>query len=496
MKAQASCRPDIYFSDYFGVTAQELDDYGAFDISLVTDLPLFIDPFLLFNSEDPDYQRLHEEIINYLRFLRRKSEGGGIGEGALKAWYLFQEVKQNWLGFSRTNNDGHGLGRKFARTLNANLVNVFRDFGSETVTRGHHLEKLCLISSGVGKDMISDFTTNLIKDYLLDFTQEFAQQCVPRSLRQRRPVGRAMFSYRTEKWMSKLYDLPSYRGDFVILTPKDLLTRDDTWISHADMVRRFDEIPLAVDNDQLRAEINAYLYAQMPKDRKPSSEDRSAAARSTLVRFPQLIDFYIRLKEDDGDQATSVSGQRVSESEHLYVQQFGEIAELLGRETLFYGVPGNTKEETRQKIEFLKDVIENKGGHALFYDRKGQAIEREQDVQIMFRLVWSGTLSDVSREANDGRGPADFKISRGSKDKTLVEFKLAGNSHLKKNLQRQLEIYQAASDAEAGYKVIIFFSEQQLARVNNILEELGMLADSNIFLVDARRDNKPSGSKA
>jgi hypothetical protein len=496
MKARASGRPNIYFSDHFGVTEQELDDHGAFDISLVTDLPLFIDPFLLFNSDDPQYQGLHEEIIHYLRFLRVKSEQGGIGEGALKAWYLFQEVKQNWLGFSRTNNVGHGLGRGFARALNANLVNVFRDFGRETVTRGHHLEKLCLISSGVGKDMISDFTTNLIKDYLLEYTQEFAQQHLPRSLRQRGPVSRAVFSYKTERWMSKSYDLPSYRGDFVILTPKNLLTRDDTWISQADMVRRFEEIPFAVDNDQLRAEMNAYLYAQMPKDREPSSEDKSVAARSTLMRFPQLIDFYIRLKEDDGDQATSVSGERVSESEHLYVQQFGEIAELLGRETPFYGVPGNTKEETRQKIEFFKDVVENKGGHLLFYDRTGQPIEREQDVQIMFRLVWFGTPSDVSRETNDGRGPADFKISRGSKDKTLVEFKLASNSHLKKNLQKQLEIYQAASDAEAGYKVIVFFSEQQLTRVNDILEDLGMLADSNIFLVDARRDNKPSGSMA
>ena len=28
-----------------------MDEYGAFDISVVSDLPLFIDPFLLFNSK-------------------------------------------------------------------------------------------------------------------------------------------------------------------------------------------------------------------------------------------------------------------------------------------------------------------------------------------------------------------------------------------------------------------------------------------------------------
>lgn len=42
---------NIYFSDYFGVIKEELDAYGAFNISLINDLPVFIDPSLLFGSE-------------------------------------------------------------------------------------------------------------------------------------------------------------------------------------------------------------------------------------------------------------------------------------------------------------------------------------------------------------------------------------------------------------------------------------------------------------
>lgn len=41
----------VYFSDYFGVNIDDIDEYGAINISLINDLPLFIDPFLLFNSE-------------------------------------------------------------------------------------------------------------------------------------------------------------------------------------------------------------------------------------------------------------------------------------------------------------------------------------------------------------------------------------------------------------------------------------------------------------
>jgi hypothetical protein len=35
---------ELYFSDYYGVDASVLQGYGAFNPSLVSDLPLFIDP--------------------------------------------------------------------------------------------------------------------------------------------------------------------------------------------------------------------------------------------------------------------------------------------------------------------------------------------------------------------------------------------------------------------------------------------------------------------
>ena len=164
--------------------------------------------------------------------------------------------------------------------------------------------------------------------------------------------------------------------------------------------------------------------------------------------------------------------------------------------TPFYKIPGNTLAETREKIYFFKDIIENKGGYRIFYGSSGEPIRQERDAHILFRLVWHGTPSDVSREVDDGRGPADYKISRGAADKTLVEFKLAGNTQLKRNLTKQLELYGKASDAQAGFKVIIYFSEQELIRVQGILRELRMEADARIVLVDARSDNKPSASKA
>lgn len=487
---------DIYFSDYFDVTEELIEDYGAFNISLVTDLPLFIDPFLLFNSDKPEYQALHDDIIRYLRFLRTKSEKGGISQALIKAWYCFSEVKQNWLGFCEDGNTGRGLGNGFANALDLNLNHVFQNFGKEQITIGSHLEKLCLIKAGVGRDMISDFTTNLIKDFLLTYTSNFAKEFINSDYVKTVSVPRACFSYDYERWMPKKYLLPFYNDDFVILTPKDILTKDDTWISHSDMVNRFHDIPDAVDNDQLRAEINNYFYTRIPVDKEPTKEEIAYAISSTLSKYPELIDYYIRMKEDKGDEAVAASSSKVLESDLLYIKQFGGLADLLQKQTIFYQIPGKTKDETLEKIRFFKDVIENKGGHRIFYGSDGKPVRRERDVHILFRLVWHGTPSDVSREVDDGRGPADFKISRGADDKTLVEFKLASNTQLKRNLEKQLDIYKKASDAEAGYKVIIFFTEQEFVRVQGILRDLKMDKDQNVILVDAMSENKPSASKA
>ena len=97
---------------------------------------------------------------------------------------------------------------------------------------------------------------------------------------------------------------------------------------------------------------------------------------------------------------------------------------------------------------------------------------------------------------NDGRGPADFKASRGASDKTIIEFKLAKNSNLKNNLDPQAAIYQRASDAKRSITVILYFHNSELLRTQRILRELTLEGADNIVLIDARKDNKPSGSKA
>ena len=492
---------DVYFSDYFKVDQDVLERYGAFNISLVTDLPLFIDPFLLFNSKNPQYRKLHDDIINYLRFLKDKSLTQSIDSGALKAWYTFREVKQNWLGFSAIGNSGSGLGTDFAKALNENLVKVFDTPGQKQITQGSHLEKLCLIKDGVGRDNISDFTTNLIKGFLLEYTQTFAQRHISQDRRATFRVERAYFNYRTESWEERTFDLPKFNGGYVILTPKALLTKDDTWINKEDLFNDFDQIPTMIDDEELRFKVNNYFMSQLSLDperagKKPTKKERAAAAAATFQKFaPELIDYYIKFKEAQGEQATSISGKKVAFSEVLYVakvQQFRAGLENTG----FYLPTATSYEEARKKINDLKGYIENNDGYRLFYNN-GERTHGEKELQLLFGLIChNSTLSDVNREPNNGRGPVDATLSRGRLDKTLVEFKLASNKKLEQNLQKQVEIYQKANGTQLSFKVIVYFSEDELLKVSAILNKLGIAGNPQIILIDARNDNKPSASNA
>lgn len=485
--------PLLYFSDVFGIERAVVADYGAFDVSLVADLPLFIDPFLLFNSTDPKYQALHEGIITYMRFLYDKSLAGDVTPGLLEAWYRFKEVKQTWLGFARLGNEGLGLGRRFASSIHQSFPRVF-DPKSEAITTSRHLEKLCLIAGGVGRDTISDFTTNLIKRYLLEYTQTFARQHIAADRRRSFRVPKSSFNYDTESWETRTYDLPAHGADFVLLVPCDILTRDDTWINSHDLIEQFDSIPIAISDAALRAEVNNYFRSILPK--KPKAKDRSDAVQRTIRKYPELVDYYIKHKEETGDAAQSISQEKVERAAALFLENFGQLVQLLQQETEFYHSAGDSYAEALARANYLKQVIENNDGYKLFYDSKKQPIRREEDLQVAYKLVWYGSTLDVNREVNNGRGPVDFKVSKGASDKVLVEFKLASNSQLRANLAKQVEIYEQANESKHSIKVILFFTAAEKKRVDGILKELTLTGSERIVLVDARRDNKPSASRA
>jgi hypothetical protein len=487
----------VFFSEFFDITESDLKEHGAFDISLINDLPLFIDPFLLFGSKNPNYQKLHTDILNYLSFLKGKAVRS-LSSGHLKAWYYFPEVKQTWLGYSLSGNEGRGLANKFGQSLSTSINYVFADLGNERITTSSHLEKACLFHTGVGRDNISDFACNLIKAYLLEYTEKFALKYLEPNQIKSIKVDKVYFDYTLNKWMPKHYTLPYIFNDYVILTPIDILTKDEVWISKNDLYGNFEDVCNSVPNDQLRAEVNEYFYHNIPAPepgKRPSQKAKNEAVAKTLEQYPQLIDYFIKDKEENKEGAKRLSEEKIEEIKALFQVGVQELINAL-TQTKFYTLPAaDSYESSYQRVLYMKQVIENNDGYRIFYT-KGKPLKRESDLQVIYKLTWFASDYDVNREVNNGRGPVDYAVSKGQHDKTLIEFKLASNSSLKKNLENQVKVYEKASQTRKSIKVILYFDSIEFAKVNAILKDLKLDMDKSIVLIDAGKDNKPSASKA
>src|SRR5699024_4091234 len=112
-------------------------------------------------------------------------------------------------------------------------------------------------------------------------------------------VRRVRFNYETEAWEDGLFELPVHGEDYVLLTPVDMLTRDETWISETDLIRRFNQIPEALPNEELRAQVFNYFRRHLSAN--PSKQERVQAIRRTVRQYPDLIDYYIRITENTGE---------------------------------------------------------------------------------------------------------------------------------------------------------------------------------------------------
>jgi len=487
----------IYFSDFFNVEHSTIEEYGALDISLICDNPAFVDPFLIFANSK--YKNLHYLIINYLKFLRDlsiKKEGEQLSTGDFKHYYKFPEVRQVWLGYSVDGNSGLGLGSDFAESLYKNLNKIFSKFGKEDITKSSHLEKLCLIEEGVGVDKISDFTLNLIKKYLLEYTEKFADKYLDNKFVTKFAINKVEFDFEKGIWKDANFDLPfilnNGKKDFVLLVPKKILTKQENWISRSDFLKNDTAILNTIENDELRTKINKYFHDNLQiklNKKKQSVKDYSKKSTSnalvrTAWKYPKILDYYIKYKEQTKDDALKY---HIAESELInFFHDTNAIQEEIkkqkfGKLTSF--------DDCVSRILFFKRTLESSSKDLYL---KGKPLQ-ERQLRLMFKNVTYNSLFDYNSEVNNGRGPIDFIISFGSQDKTGLELKRAANTKLKQNLLNQGPVYQEDSNLKHVIKVIFFFSNSELERVNRILKELNKLVDNKeIFLVDCRK--KASGS--
>ncbi|MCL4677711.1 MAG: hypothetical protein KJ017_03850 [Alphaproteobacteria bacterium] len=183
------------------------------DITPEADTPLFIDPFAISIKEDEWSQRCNQHIVHFfetaLGYVR-----AGNDSAAKQLLNGLSEPNETCLGLSRGQPAGRGVSGQQALDLYESLAH------SQAAQSGllEELAECDLFVEGIGRDKISDITTNIIRRLLIEYTQA---QCDLHkiTLSGNYPTGR-FWDIDARQWRSEYAPLPVVGGKRIILVPK------------------------------------------------------------------------------------------------------------------------------------------------------------------------------------------------------------------------------------------------------------------------------------
>ena len=133
------------------------------------DFPVYLNPFIFSARTDPFSIEASRTIVNFFQHILALINEKNI-EAARANFQHLNEPNETCLGQSRHRPRGRGVGEDNADDLFDSILN------SEAVKTGlvEHLEDTAIFIPGIGRDKVSDMTTNIIRWNLILYTQ---QQC-------------------------------------------------------------------------------------------------------------------------------------------------------------------------------------------------------------------------------------------------------------------------------------------------------------------------------
>ena len=276
---------------------------------LEKDVPLAIDPFLLYKSKNQEFKLLHFKLLEvFNEGIRRFASGDKKSTNEI---INFPEVKEIGLGYGKNTKRGSGLGGY----LNQLLIDTLGS-SPELLKRGvKHIEEMQLLSLGIGPDRISDISANILKGYLVNYTQK---QCdlweIP--LKSNVPLEH-LLDHESYEWYDGYFDLPVNQNNEPILLAPRWILRTLPWIN-------FD--------DYLKAEFSMFLRAKATKSRLKLANSKEFT-KDKVVNISrkeiERIDKYIVKKERDSHNALpielNISSQKVSQLGKSFIQSLKKI---------------------------------------------------------------------------------------------------------------------------------------------------------------------------
>lgn len=469
-------QPDL-FSKRFGIDPKALDSANLLDTILNSDTKLFIDPLLIYKSQNAHIKRDGRKLVqqsfeNVIGLVDISAVEGDVAwKGAFKALNL-DERPETSLGYGGAGTSGSSPPAK--------VRNSILRTAKQIITLGEKnpdmIPLMGLFEEGVGPDILSDMTTNFLLPVLCEITEEFCAQNKVRT----RVFGQKYYG-------RNLPENPYRPNDPIILVPRDLLR----------------DLPLAADwPDVSRVimevhEIRDAVNQMFGNFAKATVSDKKRAIKQISLKSVRILKLIIE----------AVAGSSESYDEKADLDGFYQFRRVLYQDPqVFAGMlqspEKNDAEGLRSTvlsiIEQFKNLVEHNNMWELLWN--GDVHRHERASQLLFFAVSTVMCAvnniDISPETNSGGGPVDFKFSTGFHGRLVVEMKLSKGT-VESGYKNQLEIYKKASATKAGIFVIMDIGGmgaklRKIERLRDAALALGEPA-SDIVVIDAKR--KASASK-
>ena len=201
---------------------------GAADFAipfLDEDIPLYLDPFLLWRSPSLQDQALHTSLINSFNHLGWLVKQGRRHE-AVQLLINLSECDEVGLGVSRTR-EGHRIGKGTA----GDILDLFHDIPDYYTSGFVHFEEIQFFVDHISRDRISDFACSFLKSFLVDYTIE---QCEAHGIPSE-AVRVPVYSYNEHTIRTESVKLPVHpeKRSAILFVPKRWL-RSTLWLSFDD----------------------------------------------------------------------------------------------------------------------------------------------------------------------------------------------------------------------------------------------------------------------
>jgi len=130
------------------------------------DIPLYVDPFLLWKSPSYQDKALHTSILNSFNHIGYLAKQGEDGE-AIRQLVIASECEEVGLGVSAKRK-----GSRISEQQASEILDLFRRVPEYDRRGFRHFEEIQFFVDGISKDRISDFACSLMKSFLVDFTMD------------------------------------------------------------------------------------------------------------------------------------------------------------------------------------------------------------------------------------------------------------------------------------------------------------------------------------